>query len=375
MDRTGGLYRLALDDGRLLWQSGFEKRKETVWTTGAAVVGPNGLVYCASNDEQGGIIHAYRLSDGSRVWLNYVGLDANQAVAVGQLAGAEGLAEGLVVVVGVGTNPNFPLLKHFEMFSPFALAFAALGWVLAHLCTRYCCHQREGPYPLLLRFFPELGVLCIVGRCFSFPRFAGGSMAQVIGINGAKFVFAFIWSVRVVFSCVRWRWRVLLSGLLACCFIALAPYLHYLSIWAQGQPTWFWHTEPYQTALLVLDAETGVERWRYEPPRWGRHACAGDEELYFRRRRNDHPSRDDVCMPDSWGQATIDAAGTAFVGMMDGRMYAVRDIDGDGRIDDAPEKDEVTLYDFGTAFQGSPAIARSFLAAAPCGGGLWVWRW
>jgi len=241
-----------------------------MFTTGAAIVGVNGLVYCASNYRTGGIIHAYRLEDGAPVWRRDVGMPANQAVAYGKIAGSERPA----VVAGIGENPGGPWVGRLPESWPL--------WVKTWF------HERS----------------------------------------------------------IAWR----------------------------GWPTWFWRTKVLPAALLALDAETGEPRWSYQPPPFMRPACEGDEEglgprLMAQARQPEYPI-DSVCLPDDWAQAVIGGDGTVYAGHQDGKLYAVRDADGNGRIDDA----EVSSYYFGHAFQGSQGTAPGLLAVAPCGGGLYVWK-
>jgi len=114
-DRAGGLYRLGLDDGHLIWESGVRDREEYMFTTGATVCGPNGVVYAASNYRYGlGIIHAYRLEDGLPLWRQDVGMPANQAVAYGHIAGHKKPA----VVAGIGENPGMPTLFGLPNWMP-----------------------------------------------------------------------------------------------------------------------------------------------------------------------------------------------------------------------------------------------------------------
>jgi len=270
-DHFGGIYRLGLADGKLIWESGVADRMPWFFTTGATVVGPNGLVYCASNyHNQMGIIHAYRLSDGAPVWRKELGTQVNQAVAFGKLAGSERPA----VVAGIGENPGYPWISWFR------------PWV------------------------PEV----------------------------------------------------------------VKSFFNQLSHRAAGWPTWFWGTKVLPAFLVALDAETGERRWTFVPPPFMRPSSEGDEAMLMERSyasaaAKDYPG-DQICLPDDWAQAVIGGDGTTYAGHQDGRLYAVRDANGNGKI----EEGEVSSYYFGAAFQGSQGLAPGMLAVAPCGGGLYVWK-
>jgi len=309
-DRAGGLYRLGLANGSLIWESGIRDRTPPDFSTGAAVVGPNGIVYVASNYRSRGIIHAYALTDGKLLWRNEVGLDVNQAVAVGKLAGSERLS----VVAGVGQNPAFPLLAVLIWLSFPATALLALLCCGCCAC-RWCC-----------------------GRPCKFCRSA----------------------------------LLLLLFVCALPFLLVGYQKLYLAL--DGRPSWLFFTKELPAALVALDAETGEQRWTYRPPPFIKWACEGDEEWLLARMYNLYVLKehgDPICLPDSWAQAVIGGDGTAYAGFEDGHLYAVWDADGSGAID--PET-EVSRHYFSQGFQASQALAPGLLAVAPCGGGLYVWK-
>mmetsp|Transcript_64467 Transcript_64467/g.203806 ORF Transcript_64467/g.203806 Transcript_64467/m.203806 type:complete len:470 (-) Transcript_64467:96-1505(-) len=109
--------------------------------------------------------------------------------------------------------------------------------------------------------------------------------------------------------------------------------------------------------VVAFDATTGRRLdWSYAPPVWQFVAAAGDTPTH-------------ICLPDAFSNPAIDGDGTVYVGFQDGRIYAVRDADGDGKVSDS----EVSAHDTGAAFQASPAIAPDMLAAASCSG-LFVYK-
>lgn len=287
------------------------KRLELV-STGAAVVGPNELVYVVTNSIlKHGVVHAYRLSDGGQVWLRDVGLEANQGVAVGHLAGASGLA----VVTGIGKNPGHPAFLRWAYWMLFF--FAPISTVSC--CMLQTCRKVRG------------------GPCW---------------------------------RCSTWFLAALALGVL----VIGTPFLmHAISLHWEGRPLWLFRNVLSQGALVALEADTGRPRWTFRPPLYSRPAEVSDERLLLTRLRNEISGggSDSICMPDSWAQPVISGDGTVYAGFMDGRLYAVRDANGDGHIDSTAG--EVTSFDLGAGFQASQAVAPGLLAAAPCGGGLFVW--
>lgn len=121
--------------------------------------------------------------------------------------------------------------------------------------------------------------------------------------------------------------------------------------------------------ILALDAATGEVRWRHELPVWHRVAARGDEDFFLRRLWST-PWRT-ACLPASFGSPTVDGAGSLYVGYMDGRLYGIRDADGDGAISGS----EVTAFDAGAGFLHSgPALAPGLFAVTSCDS-LFVWSW
>lgn len=265
-DLSGGIYRLRIDNGEVVWRSGFTTR--TDFTTGGAVIGQNNVVYAVGNAEQEGVVSAYRYSDGQLLWRQRLGvLEGNQAAAVGHLQG-DGKGP-LSVVVAVGRNPGSPPTIGLPHWTPTFLR------TIVHIAS------------LLL---PEV------------------------------------------------------------------PYL--------------WRVRHQPGALIAFDAETGELQWAFHPPYWKRPAALGDvERLHhrFEAMKRDHRT-ELICLPDSWAAPAISGDGTTIAGFMDGRLYAVRDADGDGKISSS----EVQSFQAEDAWLGTPALAPGMLATAPCGGGLYV---
>lgn len=145
-DQLGSVYTLKAADGSLLWVNtppdavdDAEDPEYPSFTTGSAVVGPNGIVYAASNvgvvqwSDEGsflfgnGTLSAYNLVDGSLVWRR-TSPGPQQAMPTGgavptspdsqwpcNAGGAVGMINSvkgrtLAYVVPVGGNPDFPWL-------------------------------------------------------------------------------------------------------------------------------------------------------------------------------------------------------------------------------------------------------------------------
>ncbi|CAE7418087.1 PP5 [Symbiodinium natans] len=127
-------------------------------------------------------------------------------------------------------------------------------------------------------------------------------------------------------------------------------------------------------SIVALDAATGKVLWYYEMEPYHRPAAAGDSERFIERFQamfnGSNPNNEPWCLPDANAQPVIDGAGTAYVGFQDGKVYAVRDENGDGTI--SPE--EVKEHLVGAAFQASVAMAPGLLAVVDCSGRLEVFQ-
>merc|ERR1712113_916554 len=113
-----------------------------------------------------------------------------------------------------------------------------------------------------------------------------------------------------------------------------------------------------------MGAADGSFRWSHEVQPMRKAAAAGDEERLFDRHYN-------LCLPDNFAQAVINGLGSLYIPHTDGRLYTIKDSNGDGHID---SDTEVSYYDFGDAFQAGVGLAPGIAAVVPCGGGLFVWK-
>eukprot|EP00747_Dinoflagellata_sp_TGD_P200693 gnl/TRDRNA2_/TRDRNA2_74116_c0_seq1.p1 gnl/TRDRNA2_/TRDRNA2_74116_c0~~gnl/TRDRNA2_/TRDRNA2_74116_c0_seq1.p1 ORF type:complete len:397 (-),score=40.92 gnl/TRDRNA2_/TRDRNA2_74116_c0_seq1:86-1204(-) len=75
MDVTGGVYRVGLYDGKLMWHTPppEEYRHFGSFTDGGVILGPDGTAYACSNNGHGGAqtpgaLRAYRFEDGKKLW-------------------------------------------------------------------------------------------------------------------------------------------------------------------------------------------------------------------------------------------------------------------------------------------------------------------
>jgi len=332
MDSSGGVYRLSLASGESIWESGIAERNIAVsgfnidfsfrfswFSTGAAVIGPNGVVYCSSNTGSTGIFHAYRLEDGRPLWRTNVEQSANTGLAVGYLAGSSELA----VVAGVGANPGLVTL-----FKAVVISICVLPVAVCACSCLLCCRWRKE------------------ARQGSPTNCEGSSLMR-------KAWRLFVWMLMVLF--------------LIAFFGEFSVGAHNLSVNWKDSPNWLFLTKPHTQRVVALNAADGSPRWSYELPAFRRAAAAGDEERLFARFRTGDP----FCFPDNFNQGVINGFGSVFIGHADGRLYTFRDSNSDGRID--PDS-EVSYYDFGDAFQAGVGLAPGLVAVVPCGGGLYVWR-
>ncbi|CAE7037297.1 afsK [Symbiodinium natans] len=105
--------------------------------------------------------------------------------------------------------------------------------------------------------------------------------------------------------------------------------------------------------VVAVDVTDGETLWTFEPPPWHHHGAAGSTFLQ-------------PCMPDLFSGATIDGRGTVYINWSAGGItYALRDANGDGRIDER-DPAEVSAFDLGSGATGPPAIAPGMLFVNAC---------
>jgi len=103
--------------------------------------------------------------------------------------------------------------------------------------------------------------------------------------------------------------------------------------------------------ILALDALTGETLWSFDAPPWN-NVVAGS-------------TWQDKCCADIWGNLAIDSDGTVYANWSGGKAFALRDANGDGRID--PDDDrEVSSYHHGFGSNGITAIAPGLTVVPSC---------
>jgi len=125
----------------------------------------------------------------------------------------------------------------------------------------------------------------------------------------------------------------------------------------------------YFEKIVALNAADGSPRWTYELPVFTTVSPAGDEANIVGKLLEGQG--DSSCMADAFNQGVINGFGSVFIGHSNGRLYAIRDSNSDGRID---ADTEVSYYAFGEAFQAEVGLAPGLAAVVPCSGGLYVWK-
>jgi len=144
----------------------------------------------------------------------------------------------------------------------------------------------------------------------------------------------------------------------------LSPGAGYSVIQPIGQQDRQW--EPY--FVYAFDAETGKLQWRFDGPIQKGLRQATDD-LSPSQQQSQHVN----CVPNPWSAPTIDASGTVYIANQEGPVYALRDVNEDGRISGTAE---VHSYNTSRAFCGSeaPSIVPGLMAIASCDT-MFVWRY
>merc|ERR1712217_339991 len=115
--------------------------------------------------------------------------------------------------------------------------------------------------------------------------------------------------------------------------------------------------------------------WSFSDEPWDHFAALGDEgpvlKARWERSQKDPTHTEVICGPDSWGIPVIAGDGTVYASSgTTGNLYAIRDADGNGKIDST----EVSVFRAGQAFLNAPALAPGMLAVAPCWGPMYVFK-
>lgn len=106
----------------------------------------------------------------------------------------------------------------------------------------------------------------------------------------------------------------------------------------------FAHTDVYS-----FDAATGEQQWIFNGPmQKGPYQRADLEGMETRRKAGVRG----MTLPHPWGEPTIDAKGTVYIGSEEGFFYALEDKDGDGHV---MGESEVSEFDTEACFHGDSA--------------------
>jgi len=315
MDITGGVYRFGLHNGSEIWHTPPPAEFAESFTDGGCILGPsNDVLYSCSN------LQPVMLSNtdsgrgalrAHRVSDGKVIWDQHLPYPCVSWPAVSG--DGRSVVVPVGALP-FPIPANVIGA---ALAFQFLALFLAVVLIFRCCPCPCRLPACCLRAWLVLLVLSL----------AGLPLAHV---------------------CSLW----LLPRVQLAADIAVLPVRH--------------------NEVLAFEPLTGAPQWHYRDiPAWTFLAARGEEEHFLRRffggpRSQQRP----VCGPASWSAPTFGGDGVAYMGNLNGYLYAINDTNRDGRIGAA----EVSSLDLGAAsLHAGAAFAPGFMAYSSCDG-LYVFK-
>eukprot|EP00747_Dinoflagellata_sp_TGD_P207161 gnl/TRDRNA2_/TRDRNA2_80761_c1_seq1.p1 gnl/TRDRNA2_/TRDRNA2_80761_c1~~gnl/TRDRNA2_/TRDRNA2_80761_c1_seq1.p1 ORF type:complete len:326 (+),score=34.50 gnl/TRDRNA2_/TRDRNA2_80761_c1_seq1:116-979(+) len=142
--------------------------------------------------------------------------------------------------------------------------------------------------------------------------------------------------------------------------------VHEFSLLLGDYQCWLWGCPTRPIEVYAYESKTGQRLWALtdlEP--WRQFAAKGDEE-HLEVRLPHKPMRP-VCGPASWSAPTIDGEGTVFAAAMDGWLYAIRDVNGDGKIDVNTEELDRLNMDAASLHPGT-SFAPGMMAFASCDG-------
>merc|ERR1719401_3157109 len=117
----------------------------------------------------------------------------------------------------------------------------------------------------------------------------------------------------------------------------------------------------YASSISAFDAQTGEPIWQWTPPVWVDKWVAGDGTRI---------SHGTLCLPNPYASPSIDARGTVYTGHFNGMIYAIRDDNGDGIIQDS----EVSKFDTGAGFSHGGAVIGPGILAIPSCDALYVFK-
>jgi len=307
-DYDAKAYRLGLFNGSLLWQAGGGHMPQDTWSDGGAMIGPNGIVYAASSKAH---IMSHHPTCGG-------GVHAYR-ISNGSTVWEKDLLRPFFTWAVVGQLPGKKGLS--VIVSIGANAFIAWKAILYGSVVYLI--------PTLLIWTALIMSGLTVCRCCQGGGFKG-----------------------LVYRICRW-WLILGPvGLLLACGSTV--------LYAQRFP-------PFESEVIAMDAETGEQQWEFKLPSWPFISAAGDSEGFFERMRY-LPQRS-LVLPAAFNSPTIDGDGRVIIGYHNGRVYSVRDDDGDGVI----SKAETMEYDTKSNFLHTGAAFAPGVFAVASTDTLFVW--
>jgi len=123
MDFTGGLYRVGLHNGTLVWHSPAPGSDKS-FSDGGAILGSNNMAYTCSNpgDAVGsegtpGVLRAFQLSDGKMLWEHMLPQPCNSYPSVGHLGGSPDLSVVITPGSFMGTDTMHGGIMAFDAFT------------------------------------------------------------------------------------------------------------------------------------------------------------------------------------------------------------------------------------------------------------------
>lgn len=126
--------------------------------------------------------------------------------------------------------------------------------------------------------------------------------------------------------------------------------LESLRLWLDLEPEKY-KFSPRKSSVYALDPDTGEFIWYYAAPLHGTPVAGISEG--------------EPCCPDMWGQPTIGADGTVYANWAGGKTVALRDANGDTRVDPHDPK-EFSSYHHGLGTMASTAISSGLTVTSDC---------
>merc|ERR1712151_1316321 len=114
-----------------------------------------------------------------------------------------------------------------------------------------------------------------------------------------------------------------------------------------------------QYDIYALDAETGKQQWVFKGPiQRGLRQASADLSHYEQTQIHG-------CIPNPWSAPIIDANGVVLIANQEGQIFALKDVNGDGKVEGEAE---VQSYETLRAYDGSeaPSLAPGLMTIVSC---------